>query len=108
MTIVLLVADLALQPGVAARAELLGKDKFEHLTAFFALTVLARLGWPRLPAVITGTILFAYGGWIEIAQSSPSMGRTASGADLVADTIGILAGLAAAAYFGRVLMNSGR
>ncbi|MDC0662213.1 VanZ family protein [Marinobacter sp. SS21] len=67
-------------------------DKLNHLLAFLELTLLARLGWPgarRLPVVIA---LASYGVAIELIQSQLDH-REFSGADMLADGVGILLGL---------------
>jgi len=94
----LLITDLALQPGLPTPPELFGPDKIEHLLAFFVLTVLARMGWPRR-GWITSIALLTYGIGIELVQGSAALGRTASAADVVADLIGISLGLMFANMF---------
>lgn len=67
-------------------------DKINHLIAFFELTVLARLGWPRariLPVVLA---VASYGVGIEVLQSQLDH-REFSVADMVADAAGIALGL---------------
>jgi len=96
--IVLLVAavvitDLALQPSFDLPGPMLGSDKLEHAMAFLVLTILARIGWPGIPAWIAALVLMAYGFGIEVAQGAQDAGRTASLADLAADGIGVAAGL---------------
>lgn len=90
LTALALITDLALQPGYEMPTRLFGSDKLEHVGAFFVLTLLARLSFPRLPLLIPTTILMLYGIWIEYMQSLPHIGRTASIADAVADLVGIL------------------
>lgn len=92
VTMIYLITDLALQPGIPAPAELVGRDKFEHISAFFVLTLLARMAWPQRVRIMPATLL-AYGIWIEWAQAVEAVGRTASGADIVADLIGITFGV---------------
>jgi VanZ family protein len=98
-----LVTDLALQPGYATPARLFGSDKIEHILAFMALAVLARLGWPRQPIWAGGLILFSYGLGIEAMQATEQIGRTASVADVGADLIGIGLGFGIVAIFNRKL-----
>jgi VanZ family protein len=98
-----LVTDLALQPGYATPARLFGSDKIEHILAFSALAVLARLGWPRQPAWISGLVLLSYGLGIEALQATDQIGRTASLADVGADLIGIGLGIGIVALFNRKL-----
>ncbi|WP_417494828.1 VanZ family protein [Maricaulis sp.] len=92
VTTLLLVTDLALQPGLPTPPEIFGPDKIEHILAFFVLTSLARMGWPRR-GWTTFILLLGYGVGIEIAQAMTTVGRVASVADVVADLIGITAGL---------------
>jgi VanZ family protein len=98
LTTLILVTDLALQPGLPAPPELFGPDKVEHILAFFVLTALARMGWPRR-AWTMAILLLAYGVGIEFAQALATIGRTASAADVVADLIGIGIGLLFANLF---------
>ncbi|WP_291845531.1 VanZ family protein [Maricaulis sp.] len=98
---IVLITDLALQPGSALPPRLFGSDKVEHFGAFLVLAVLARIAWPELPRWVGLLILVGYGGAIEWLQGQGDAGRTASLADLVADTIGVLAGLGLARLAGR-------
>ncbi|WP_417490333.1 VanZ family protein [Maricaulis sp.] len=100
VTTLLLVTDLALQPGLPSPPEIFGPDKIEHILAFFVLTALARMGWPRRAWTIA-VLMLAYGIGIEFAQAMTSVGRYASAADVVADAIGISAGLIFAHLLGR-------
>jgi VanZ family protein len=68
-------------------------DKFEHVLAFGALafwfgSIVVRrdFGWLAL-------LLIAFGAAIEVAQGLMDLGREADWRDLLADTIGITAGL---------------
>lgn len=98
LTTTLLITDLALQPGLPTPPEIFGPDKIEHLLAFFVLTVLCRMGWPRRGWLMSG-VLVAYGIGIELAQGSITLGRSASAADVVADLLGIGLGLIFANLF---------
>lgn len=93
VTLLILVTDLALQPGFASPSDLFGRDKLEHIAAFFVLTVLARMGWFSLGNLLPGLVLLSYGIGLEYVQSMDFVGRTAAWSDVVADIIGILAGL---------------
>lgn len=87
----LAVSYLALSPAPPKAADL-GWDKLNHFAAFGTLTVLGGLSWPaRLWR--TAAALLAYGGLIELLQTQVP-GRSAEWADLLADGIGILLGLA--------------
>lgn len=69
-------------------------DKANHALAFLVLTVLTGLGWPRLSRLwLTGLMLIA-GGLVELVQGLEVIGRDADLLDVVADGVGILAGLA--------------
>ncbi|WP_165857385.1 VanZ family protein [Marinobacter sp. JSM 1782161] len=68
-------------------------DKLNHVTAFVALTLLLRLGWPRLGVAASVAVLLGYGLFIELCQA-PLPYRSFSLLDLVADGVGIAAGLA--------------
>ncbi|WP_121211504.1 VanZ family protein [Maricaulis maris] len=98
---IVLITDLALQPGSALPPRLFGSDKLEHFGAFAVLAVLARIAWPSLPRWFGLLILVGYGGTIEWLQAHGDAGRTASMADLVADMIGAVAGLGLAWLAGR-------
>ena len=75
-------------------AETLLPDKFSHALAFFGLTAwFAALVERRGYAVIAGLML-AVGIAIEIAQGAMALGRSAELADVYADALGILLGLA--------------
>lgn len=97
---IVLITDLALQPGTALPPRLFGTDKLEHFAAFMALAVLARVACPNLARSITGIVLLVYGGGIEWLQDIGSAGRTASLADFLADGIGVICGLLVAWWAG--------
>jgi VanZ family protein len=68
-------------------------DKLSHLIAYGALTVLGRAAYPR-PAwgrLVAGMVL--YGALLEGLQAFVP-GRFMSGADLLANTLGVLLGFA--------------
>jgi VanZ family protein len=84
-----------------------GWDKLNHAGAFAALTVAAIFALPRsrrsLWLLLAG--LLCFGGAIEIAQSfTPT--RSAEWGDLLADAVGMAAGVFAAMLFTRIV--SGR
>ena len=95
VTAIVVITDLALQPGYVTPPRLFGSDKLEHFAAFAGLMVVARIGWPRR-MWSAALALFLYGLAIELLQALPAIGRTASIADLAADTVGIAAGAGAA------------
>lgn len=67
-------------------------DKVNHLIAFAELTVLARLGWPRVRAIWFVPALIGFGFLIEGIQSQLPY-REFSLADVAADAAGIAIGL---------------
>jgi hypothetical protein len=93
---------LASVPGGSGAPSLFGWDKLDHLTAFAALALLARAGWPGAQRWRTGAALFVYGAGIELLQGSPLVSRTASFADLLANVVGIALGLALSLWLARV------
>jgi VanZ family protein len=102
LTALVLISDLALQPGHAFPPDLFGPDKVQHVLAFMALTVLARMGWPSIHGGVIFVVLMGYGVGIEIAQSQPWVGRTSSMADIVADGVGILVAFVGLWIFSRL------
>jgi uncharacterized protein (TIGR03382 family) len=97
LTAIILITDIALQPGHAFPPNLFGPDKVQHFIAFFALTLLGRMGWPGQHGALIFVVLMIYGVGIEFAQSRPWVGRTSSVSDVVADGVGILAAFGALA-----------
>lgn len=87
----LVISYLALTP-TPPRAADLGWDKLNHFSAFGTLTVLGGLAWAGRRGRVAWALL-AYGGLIELLQTQVP-GRSAEWADLLADGIGILLGLA--------------
>ena len=84
-----------------------GWDKLNHASAFAALTLVAIFAFPRSPRsvwlVLAG--LLCFGSAIEIAQSfTPT--RNAEWGDLLADAVGMAAGVFAAMLVTRIV--SGR
>lgn len=65
-------------------------DKAEHVLAFFTLTVLATVAYPRRALAVTAMKILAYGVFIELVQSIPALGRQADFNDLAADACAIL------------------
>ena len=72
-------------------------DKVNHILAFFTLAALLRLGWPRQRLAIALSALVGLGALIEVLQYF--VGRDAAFGDLLADTVGLLLGAAAARIF---------
>ena len=72
-------------------------DKFEHALAFAALSASAVQLFERGRALVVVALgLLALGVGIEFAQGLLTTTRAMEGADVVADTVGIVAGLAVA------------
>lgn len=69
-------------------------DKANHALAFLVLTVLTGLGWPRLSQAWLVTLMVLAGVAVELIQGLDAVGRDADAMDVVADGVGILAGLA--------------
>ncbi|MEQ9545458.1 MAG: VanZ family protein [Marinobacter sp.] len=68
-------------------------DKVNHLIAFTELTILARLGWPRVSGIwLVAPALVMFGLLLEVIQSQLPY-REFSLKDLAADTAGIAIGL---------------
>lgn len=67
-------------------------DKLNHLIAFLELTLLARLGWPKVGVTYLVLPLLGYGIAIELIQLALPY-REFSLADMGADAIGIGIGL---------------
>lgn len=65
------------------------RDKVEHVLAFFTLTVLAVIAYPRRALAVTGMKLLAFGAFIEVVQALPIVGREGDLADLLADAAAI-------------------
>lgn len=98
----LIIAIIASIPGPAGAPSLFGWDKLDHLSAFAALALLGRAGWPGQPRWAIAAGLFLYGAGIELLQGSPLINRVASVSDLAANAVGIALGLAAALWLGRI------
>ncbi|HYC73579.1 hypothetical protein [Brevundimonas sp.] len=94
------VAWLAFRPTTDATSGL-PWDKANHAAAFLVLTVLAGRGWPDLHRRLLTLILLAAGVGVELVQGLPQIGRDADVWDVVADAVGICAGLAAMAWLRR-------
>ena len=91
------VAYLALTPAPPLLVDT-GWDKANHILAFGAMAFAAFLSCRRsnLKRMLLLGLLFGYGGLIEILQMSVP-NRMAEWGDLLADTVGIASGAAAAA-----------
>jgi VanZ family protein len=95
-----LVVYFCLEPGGTAPQWALYSDKLDHAVSYFALAgwfgcLIQRRFWLRLVVA-----LLAFGGAIEIAQALMPFGRQADLADMLANTVGMAAGLLACFWFG--------
>jgi len=71
-------------------SELLGWDKAQHFIAYFGLALMAVLGWSGRRAFALFLIIVALGGMLEILQAV--VGRDAEWGDMLANTLGAVAG----------------
>lgn len=71
-------------------------DKYEHSIAYAALMLWFAGLYPRSRYVIIAFALFVMGVLIEFAQGAMHLGRTADARDVIANSIGIVIGLALA------------
>lgn len=72
-----------------------GSDKLEHLFAYFVLAAFAVqlfARWPALFGAGLGMVLLGIG--LECVQGAMAMGRMLDRADALANTLGVIAGLA--------------
>jgi hypothetical protein len=69
-------------------------DKAEHFIAFYVLTGLAVLAYPKRNLFVLALLLSAFGALIEFVQGLPIVHRDRDFWDWVADTIAIAAALA--------------
>ncbi|PTQ11620.1 hypothetical protein CLG96_09365 [Sphingomonas oleivorans] len=89
--------------------KVLGWDKAQHMLAFFTITLLFRLGYPRFPVRYVIGALGLFGALIEFSQMVPLIHRDSSVWDWVADMIALFAALLVArpivAWLGRWRMG---
>ncbi len=57
--------------------QMLPWDKAAHFAAFFTLSILAALSFPRAPLIAIGVALSVLGATIEIIQAQPVIGQRA-------------------------------
>jgi len=69
-------------------------DKYQHMTAFACLSVLASLGYHKTPWLRIAERLSFVGALIEVLQSIPALQRDCDIRDWMADTVSILVTLA--------------
>jgi len=80
-------------------------DKFHHMLAFFTLTLLAGIGWPRVSLAKAGLRLVLLGAAIEVVQAIPALHRSADWRDLLADSLAVGAAIGVVLIFRR--LNAG-
>lgn len=68
-------------------------DKIQHMLAFFTLTVLAGVGWPRTRLSKAALYLSLVGAGIEVVQAIPALHRDSDWRDWVADSLAIFVAL---------------
>jgi VanZ family protein len=68
-------------------------DKLNHMLAFFTVTALCRLAYPRLRVLTIALAMAAFGGFIEMSQAVPFIHRDAEWADWFADCVAAGIGL---------------
>jgi len=81
-------------------------DKVQHMLAFAALTLVARLAWPRRPIWQLMAWLVLFGAGIELLQAVPALHRDSDWHDLLADSIAIAFTALVAQYLVRFLPQS--
>jgi hypothetical protein len=75
----------------------IASDKALHFLGYFALALWFGGVCKRSRYVVTGLLLVALGGTLEIAQGVMNLGRQADWRDFLANSLGIAAGLAVCA-----------
>lgn len=83
----LVMALLPIPPSVPGAPS----DKLQHILAFAVLTALALAAYVRAHPVDIAVGLFALGGFIELAQMLPMIGREGSWLDFASDCGAVLA-----------------
>lgn len=72
-------------------------DKADHFCAFFVITALAIVAFPRWPMVIIGMTIAAFGVGIELVQGLPFIDRDMDVKDVIAEVVAL------GAVFGTVI-----
>lgn len=91
---VLAMAWFAFRPS-ASVPDGLPWDKANHFAGFLVLTMVTACAWPRRPRYVLSAFLIAWGVIIELVQGTDFIGRDADVRDVVADAVGVGAGLLA-------------
>lgn len=77
-------------------------DKFQHMLAFFTLSLLAGVGWPRASLSRAALWLSLIGAGIEEVQLIPVLHRDSDWRDWVADSVAILVAMVPVIAFRRI------
>jgi VanZ family protein len=85
---VVAISPLAIESGVD------NGDKVAHVLAFYGLTILAAVSFPKSNIVIIAIGMSAFGALIEIVQGLSFIGRDRDVLDWIADTAAVIAALA--------------
>lgn len=94
-----LILALSLMPSEDALT-VFADDKLNHILAFFTLSFMARLLWPRAKLAILFVLLALLGGGIELLQLAMGFGREADWMDFAADIVAIALGMLAGNLIG--------
>jgi len=78
-------------------------DKWQHMAAFFVITVLGRTAYHRLTRKILLPALIGFGGLIELVQMIPALHRDSQLSDWVADIVAVIAALVIVSLVERLL-----
>jgi VanZ family protein len=65
------------------------RDKLLHLAAFYFLSLIACLAFPRMSLLVVGAAMAVYGAMIELIQGIPYVDRDMEFLDWVADAVGV-------------------
>jgi hypothetical protein len=101
LVVVVLYLTLSPNPPHVALDTVPYGDKIEHFTAFAALALMARLGFPRVADWHLLEHLSFLGAMIEVVQATPDLQRDCDWHDWLADSLGALAMLMALRLFFR-------
>lgn len=77
-------------------------DKVQHILAFTCLALLGSLAYPRLGILKLVLGLSAFGALIEMVQLVPNLHRDAQAVDWLADTVAVIAVVAAIFVWRRI------
>jgi hypothetical protein len=101
---IITIAALSLSPGLSIGAEV-EIPKFEHLLAYLFTATALVLGYARTRTrlVLCG-LLIAFGGLMELGQAAIP-GRTADGADVMVNALGVGMGLGIAMFLEQIMAS---